>query len=473
MRHNSSPTGDSAASSRYIANFDSATAMLKVLACSLRGDVFRDMGMPPLLGSIAAAANRLPAGLRRAIYAVAGGMEGVGSRDLEAFDLAQLCRWACSLYPDRTYPAAFIGATNGAAIHLAAALGVPWLPQTWLIPIRHRPHNPDDLNIEVAEIAPLGRELVERNPDLVLHHMHDANQDRLMIRYMSYFRIKQRRLGEAYKDFLLRYLEPGATIFVLDCRLTWPVTTLAERYFFQHGGAGGLEPGEAAAGDSPRIAEMLARKGSKFRRWRAPATDSVQPEAEWGFNGELAEELCDSFGPRYRIVRIIFDEPEDFSPFTADLLSWWYARCGLPTRSLLIDSFILLEPELARRLGAVPLWTKFSVQPSLETARRYVSTRGPFDRIMATLFAHGTESVGIALPAQWQEVLNAATQCGRFVGVDERAYPADLAVYFRYARTLEAMAAGGTAPPALPLSALHDYLRVEGSGERVRFADGQ
>ena len=390
-------------------------------------------------------------------------------RELQHFDLEQVSRWACSRYPAKTYPAAFVGATNGAAIHLAAALGVPWLPQTWLIPVRRRSQAPDEVEGELAAMAPLGREFAARNPDLVLHHMHDANQDRLMIRYMSYFRIKRRRLGEAYKTFLLRHLEPGATIFVLDCRLSWPVVTMAPRDFFQHGGAGGLEPEEAATGDSPRIAEALARRGSRFRGWKAPAPDSDQPEAEWGFNRELEEDLVDTFGARYRIVRVVFDDPEDLSPVVADLLSWWYARCDRPTRTLLIDSFVLLEPELARRLPAVPLWTKFSVEPSLAAARDFVDRRPPFDRVLATLFAHGTESIGFASPAQWREVLRTARKEGRFIGIDERVYPADLAVYFRYGRTLEALAAGGEVPPTLPLAALFEYLRGQDANQRVRF----
>lgn len=469
MPHNLLPSDDRATSSRYIADFDSATAMLRALSCSLRGEVFRDMGMPPLLGPLAVAANRLPRRLRQAIYALAGRLEAVKQRELQDFDLERTARWACSRYPARTYPAAFIGATNGAAVHLAAALGAPWLPQTWLVPVRRKAQDADDVKAELAAMAPLGRAFARLHPELVLHHMHDANQDRLMIRYMSYFRIKQRRLGAAYKDFLLRHLEPGATVFLLDCRLSWPVATLAERYYFQHGGVGGLAPEEAAAGDSPRIAAALARRGSQRRGWQAPAPDTRQPEAEWGFNGELAEDLAETFGTRYRIVRVVFDDPEDLSPLVADLLAWWYARCGIEARTLLIDSFILLEPELARRLHAVPFWTKFSVEPSLAAARDFVVTRPPFERVLAALFAHGTQSIGFASPARWRAVLDTAAECGSFVGVDERTWPADLAVYFRYARTLERLAAGGQPPPPLSLAALFEYLEGASAGRRVRF----
>jgi hypothetical protein len=42
-----------------------------------------------------------------------------------------------------------LGSANGAAIYLAAALGMPWLPQTLLLPVR-RALDPDDVQGDVA-----------------------------------------------------------------------------------------------------------------------------------------------------------------------------------------------------------------------------------------------------------------------------------------------------------------------------------
>jgi hypothetical protein len=47
----------------------------------------------------------------------------------------QLGAWVTTQYPrSTTFPAAFIASSNGAAVHLAAAMGAPWLPQTFLVP---------------------------------------------------------------------------------------------------------------------------------------------------------------------------------------------------------------------------------------------------------------------------------------------------------------------------------------------------
>ena len=70
--------------------------------------------------------------------------------------------------------------------------------------------------------------------------MHDANQDRLLTQYMTYFRIKRRRLGEAYARFLAERLQPGGIIILVECRYSWPTTRVGPRHVLQHGGAGGI-----------------------------------------------------------------------------------------------------------------------------------------------------------------------------------------------------------------------------------------
>ncbi len=95
------------------------------------------------------------------------------------------------------YPAVLVGASNGALVHLAAAAGVPWLPQTLLVPVRRPgadPHAPEAALEFGLRFAPA---LLAANPHVALHQMHDANQDELMVSEMPYFRIKHLRLPPA------------------------------------------------------------------------------------------------------------------------------------------------------------------------------------------------------------------------------------------------------------------------------------
>jgi hypothetical protein len=48
------------------------------------------------------------------------------------------------------------------------------------------------------------------------------------------------------------------------------------------------------------------------------------------------------------------------------------------------------------------------------------------------LFSHGVDSIGLMPIEQWRGILGRARKKGAFVGVDERAYPRDFAVFVRY-----------------------------------------
>jgi hypothetical protein len=112
---------------------------------------------------------------------------------------------------------------------------------------------------------------LESNPDVQLHHMHDPNQDRLMIQRMTYFRVKRLWLGQAYGSFIQQYLEPGGTIFIVDCQLKWPAKKFGERHIFQFGALGGATPYEYHPGGK-RVEEYLRRYKSHIKKVGAAAT---------------------------------------------------------------------------------------------------------------------------------------------------------------------------------------------------------
>jgi hypothetical protein len=69
---------------------------------------------------------------------------------------------------------------------MAAALGVPWIPQTLLAVVR-RHLDPDEQRKDLEwALGPVER-LLARNPDVRVYQHHDANQDRLMLRHMAFF----------------------------------------------------------------------------------------------------------------------------------------------------------------------------------------------------------------------------------------------------------------------------------------------
>ena len=440
----------------YVANFDSATAMAQALARFLAGRDFPMLGvlpdwMAPVMKLVGAAVNALPPRPQEWVYRFSGAMEALPLRRLAEARTDRIAQWLVDFYPKRKYPAVMLGSADGAAVHLCALCGIPWLPQTCLVPVRRTGIDPDDPQAELEWAREPARIFLDVNRDVQLHHLCDPSQDRLMIQHMSYFRFKRLRLGRAYERFLEQALEPGGTLYITDCRLRWPVTRLGERHVFQFGAVGGPTLDEYFHGGE-RVRAHLARHGSRRTRWEPPAPNGDAPEAEWGFEPALladVQRLARQHG--WRVRTISWGAPEELSPRVADLYAECNRRRGVSGRHLLAESFIVMEPYWALRTGAIPFWMVFNMQPSADALERYLGRSAAFDAIGIMLFSHGVESVGLAPIERWRSL-------GKLIGVDPRAYPRDFAVFVRYHYALrEEFRARYPIPEPLPITALEPF----------------
>ena len=164
---------------------------------------------------------------------------------------------------------------------------------------------------------------------------------------------------------------------------------------------------------------------------------------------------------------MVFDEPEDPSPVVADLYRWWYAARGLPANRLLVDSFILMDPLWTLRLAAVPFWMKFNTDVSAAALEDYLADAKPYDEIHLMLFAHGVDSIGLTPIERWRALLARARRRGCFVGVDEKAYPADFAVFARYHPALREIPGRLPLPAPLSWAQFEAFARESGADRRT------
>lgn len=456
---------------RGIARFDSAAGMTQALAAALRGEPFASPSQSPLLDAAMPAINALPRAAREWVYSIGGMTEGIGIGQARRLDVEQIAEWIASLYPDAPYPAAFIGSSNGALVHLAAALGAPWLAQSFLCPVRAALSDPDDAARGFAEGRRIVDALLAVDDRIAVHHMQDPNQDRLMLRTMRYFRLKHRALPLAYREFLLRNLARGATVYIVNCTRSWPVTRTSERSVYQFGATGGATENEYLHG-GPRVRDYLTRYGRARSRWAPPEPNDVAPEAEWGFDAALADDvraLAAQAG--WRVAEIRFRDPEALSPLAASIHADWYREAGIEPTRLIVDSFLLMDPFTTLRLNAVPLWLLFCVDPSAAVLERFLDERGPFEEIDLMLFSHGTQSIGLAPIERWRALVARASRQGRLLGVDERRYPRDFATFTRFHRTLAALGPLAGPPASLPPARLDAALRAHGSAYGVEFLE--
>ncbi|GGI02838.1 hypothetical protein [Egicoccus halophilus] len=454
----------------FVADFDSATAMAQSTAAYLRGEDWPALGNPKLLEPPVSLANLIPRKAREQIFIASGALETTSPKKMGDIDLDEIGEWLLELYPERRYPAVGLGSSSGAAVYLNAALGTPWLPQTVFLPVR-QPVHPDDPTTAMENGIEPGRALMEANPDWQLHHMHDANQDRLMVRILTYFRVKRRNLGGGYERFLSDRLPPGGTLLLYECRTRWNTTRIGERHVFQHGAVGGATEREFHEG-SDRVEDYLERYDSPKRRWDGPEPDTVSPEAEWGFEESLRDDVLRfAREHRYRVRRIVFDGPDDLSPLVADLYRWWYRRRRIPSNRLMVTSFVINDAYRALRTGSVPYWMRFNMQPSVDGVRRFLDEREPFDDIHLALFQHGVNAVGIPSPDDWREVLSRARREGSTLGADLDEFPHDFAQYAKYNRAMKQLSPQYPIPGPLSLAEFDEFLAQAGNYDRVSIED--
>jgi hypothetical protein len=456
---------------RYLVDFDSGVNVARCLGRYLRGKDHRGMSVGPGSRVLAGLASSLPTRVRRGTFSAIGLQQGIPldrARQISADDVAD---WVTGQYGRGPYPVVVVGSPSGGAVHLAAALRAPYLPQTTLVAVRDLGTHPDDPGGARAARAPTTRLVAQRNPEVAVYHMHDPAQDRPMLEGMAYLRLKRRTLGRTWERFLEERLLPGGTVLAVECSRTWRSRQVGDRAFFQFGALGGLSEDEYHDGGA-RITDYLARERSPRRRWEPPEPDARRPEAEWGFDPALRPEL-ERLAARsgFRLRRLAVEEPQELSDFVADLHRWWYRRRGLPAQRLLVQSYVQWDPLWSQRLGAVPFWIRFNMQPSFQDLQRYLERADRYDQVHLNLFSQGLWSPGVVPVHHWRElVASAARVRGEVIGVDENAYPLDTGSTMRYQPAFAALPPRHPLPPPLDVSDIDRFLDTTTSSYPVTWS---
>jgi hypothetical protein len=151
-----------------VASFDSASVLHAATVAALNGQPFPNLGSSALAGLGVRAAARLPWPVLRGVYTRIGASEGINPKRLGDVNLSAVAASFADRYPERRYPAVLLGSSNGALIHLSAAMQVPWLPDTVLVPVARvgDTDRPDQALEFGRSVAPV---LLDRNPDIALH----------------------------------------------------------------------------------------------------------------------------------------------------------------------------------------------------------------------------------------------------------------------------------------------------------------
>jgi hypothetical protein len=119
----------------------------------------------------------------------------------------------------------------------------------------------------------------------------------------------------------------------------------------------------------------------------------------------------------------------------------------------------------------VPYWAVFNTEPSAAALERYLEAAEPYDDIRLMLFAHGADSVGVAPIERWRSLFARARTHGDFVGVDEQAFPRDLASLVRYYTQVKEIPDRYPLPAPLALERLDAFLDLHGDRYPVEWVE--
>lgn len=222
--------------------------------------------------------------------------------------------------------------------------------------------------------------------------------------------------------------------------------------------------------------------------WNAPASNCEVPEAEWGYADALTDDIvgfADEHG--FQVKYLDYDHAEHPSPLVADAYHRWKEQLRRPTDSILVESFVVMEPWLAISYNLTPFWTVFPIKPSLERLQEYLEkchrSGKAFSDGFMFLFCSRVDAVGLAGMDEWKRLLGshfAFHDTGKkldrdkklFPGTEEDAFPKDFGFPARYQPEL-ARAVGEEAqyvmPPSLALSEFERYMAENSGGYRVHY----
>ena len=412
--------------------------------------------------------NRLPPGLAQRIVRWNTRLSALPSSRAADLATADLVEERLSDYAGLpgSFDCIVVGsALGGAAAHLAAVLGAPFLPQAFVLGLRGGSPQ-DEVEAHLARTRPVAAGILERNPDLMAISHFDPVHDHWLTGVLSHLRLKLIGMPAGYRRFIGERLRPGGTILFLDCEARWLRFRLGERMVCQIGGWGDLGPEEFIEG-SERIDRFLSQEGSPHRGgWRPGEGDLEEgPESEWGTEPGLAEALqayAESGG--FHFERIRMDHPHDFSALAYEAHEALLRRTGRRPQGVLVEIFTQYDPYMALAARLLPLWLIFNTADSL---RFLQSFRDRFPQGVPVFFSALVTLSRTPDMASWQDWARALEGLRwENIGARPERFPEDLTALWRWQERLKKRMR--LLPPAeLTTLPVEDLLQIAERGGRA------
>ncbi|MFD1321759.1 hypothetical protein [Micromonospora sonneratiae] len=394
--------------------------LLSVASRALRGEDCADLGYQPMLARFRGA----PEAVRRAAVARAGGRAAVPVPHAGEIDAERIARWVVDHYPPRWYPGMVLGSPHGGAVHLAIALGVPWLPSAFEVSVHWPGGSVDNPLGALAHGARIAARLIAGNPEVAVRQVHDPASRGVLAGSTVSLMVRWQQLPEAYRRFLGSRLAPGAPVLLLRDARTWPVLDSGAGHTFQLGAAAGaLQPADFRPG-SELLGQVLRHTGGNCAQWDPPGVSSPQGYAEHGVEPGFEASLRDWVqGTGSPIHRILFPRPGALSAATADVYRGWLREAGKSGNRCVVECGRLIDPWQVVRAGLVPYWCENAAEGSVVGAEWWLAGSAPFSSVDVLPEPPGMHSPGVASLPQWLAVASFGRRRRAVDRTAARGYP--------------------------------------------------
>jgi hypothetical protein len=306
----------------------------------------------------------------------AGG--SVLAEDAGRIDAESVAEWIISRYPAGTYPAVVLGSPHGAAVHLAADLGGPWLPTSFPVRVPWDGAAEDWRGACAAGAAVVDR-IVTANPEVTVRQVHDPVRNGHLCGSTLTLHVRWRRLPCAYRDFLHDRLAAGArSLFLRDVR-TWPVLHRTPEHSFQVGSpVSGRRPYDYMT-DDQIFADFMCSIG---HAWLRPHVALPHRYAESAGEPQLEAELRQvSATTARRTHRVLYPNPETLSACVADLYRDCLAGDERGPQQCVVEIERLLDPRRVLTSRTVPYWCESDSRHAVSAAEWWLAGSRPFDHV--------------------------------------------------------------------------------------------
>jgi hypothetical protein len=441
----------------------SSPIVTRAVAAGLRGKLIENYNFPAWQRGLLNIVGAFPQGVGRFAISRFQSTSGLSPETLKEFALDDLIQSRLDDYSDLhlQFPAITLGAAlGGASTYLSLATGGPFLPQAFVITLKHGSYDGDSeeyLNRSLDD----ARRIASEDPRLITIQHYDPIHDGWLTRFVNHLRFKLIDTPELYAEFIKKHLRPGGAVIYLEGGATWLRYRVGERSVFQVGGWGDI-PAEEFLAASPRIAAFARSTGLKFYDWRLTRYPLERgPESEWGSEPGFAESLeryCQREG--FQFVRVPLPQPNDFSRLAFASALKLLEKESVEPAGVSVECFSQFDSNSALMSGLLPLWLIFNTKDSARYLKE-MSSRFPKGK---PLFFSGLSTFSITPDmATWDDWID-ALGTDEFINTGTRPshYPADARALVKWQEPLQKWALANKRPITATLSADELVLLAKG-----------